>query len=521
VNREDSLARLQDASTTWDVLVIGGGATGLACAVDAAARGYRTGLLEQSDFAKATSSRSTKLIHGGFRYLKQGNLALVRHSLRERGLLLQNAPHLVRRLAFVVPHYAWWERPYYGLGLKLYDRLAGGLGLGASRHLSRGQALDLLPTLHPDGLRGGIRYYDGQFDDARLAICLAQTAHDQGGCAANYVRVLNLTKASGRLQGARAVDLESGREWDIRARTIINATGIFTDSIRRLDERDVRPMIQVSQGSHLVVDQSFLPGGNALMIPRTRDGRVLFVIPWHDRVLIGTTDTAIPEPVLEPRALEEEIAFLLDHAGHYLSKAPGRADVRSVFAGLRPLVSSGKGSVTSRLSRDHTIQISKSGLVTVTGGKWTTCRQMAAETIDQALRVAGLDFRPCRTQDLKLHGWVSGTNPDDPLRLYGSDSDLIRNETREKPAGNDAVHPARPCARSEVLWFIRQEMARTVEDILARRTRLLLLDARAAIESAPSVAGMLATELGRDGNWEQDQVQAFERVARGYILGNQ
>ncbi len=322
----------------WDVLVIGGGATGLGTAVDAAARGYRTALLEQGDFAKGTSSRSTKLIHGGFRYLRQGNVSLVRESLRERGLLLRNAPHLVHAIPFVLPAYGVWQKFFYGAGLKIYDLLAGRLGLGKTRLLSREETLRHLPTLSPDGLTGGVQYFDGQFDDARLAICLAQTLHDLGGVAVNYCPVATLLKSNGRVCGVVARDTESGRELTIRARVVINATGVFTDAIRRLDEPAAKPIITASQGAHIVLDRSFLPGDSALMVPKTDDGRVLFAIPWHGHVVIGTTDTLREDAPLEPRPLAEEIDFLLEHAARYLTRAPGKADILSAFAGLRPLL---------------------------------------------------------------------------------------------------------------------------------------------------------------------------------------
>ncbi|MBC8017820.1 MAG: glycerol-3-phosphate dehydrogenase/oxidase, partial [Verrucomicrobia bacterium] len=403
--RHELLQHLDDPRQLWDMIVIGGGATGLGTAVDAAARGYRTLLLEQRDFASGTSSRSTKLIHGGLRYLQQGNLTLVRESLHERGLLMQNAPHLVHNLSFIVPLYDWWEGPFYGAGLKLYDLLAGRLGLGPSRHMDRTETLDLLPTIEPDGLRGGIIYHDGQFDDARLAVSLARTLEDLGGVPLNYLEVKALEKSAERTSGVIARNRENGREYRLRARVVINATGVFCDAIRRLDDPAVDNIITPSQGIHLVLERSFLGGESAIMVPHTDDGRVLFAVPWSGRVLIGTTDTPVTNISAEPRPLAEEIEFLLTHAGRYLTRHPRRSDILSCFAGLRPLLKDCDKSETSTLSRDHAILVSNSGLVTVSGGKWTTYRKMAQEAVDQAESVAGQTARPSITAQLHIHGW--------------------------------------------------------------------------------------------------------------------
>lgn len=471
MNRDAHLQRLDEP---WDLIVIGGGATGLGAAVDAASRGFRVVLVEQSDFAKGTSSRSTKLIHGGVRYLKQGNLSLVREALRERGLLLRNAPHLVHPLPFVIPAYAHWDRLFYGAGLKLYDQLAGSLGIEPSHLLSKHETLDLLPTIHPDRLRGGVLYHDAQFDDAGLALALARTLTDLGGNPVNYLKVIALQK-----HGVRVLDLESGREHDLRAKAVLNATGVFADEIRRLDEPGCEPMLAPSQGIHLVLPREFLPGDHALMIPKTDDGRVLFAIPWSGRLLLGTTDTPVARATLEPVPLDTEVDFLLQHAGRYLTRGPQRSDVLSQFAGLRPLVKQGDRRKTSALSRDHVLRVSPNGLITLTGGKWTTYRRMGEDAVDAAIRVAGLEFRPSRTTTLAL------SRPDD---------------------GDDPVPRA-----------IRGEMARTVEDILARRTRDLLLDARASLERAPAIAATLAAELGRDAAWQEQQVRDYRKLAQSYL----
>ncbi len=521
MNRNAMLDALASADEPWDFVIVGGGATGLGCAVEAASRGYRTLLLEQSDFAKGTSSRSTKLVHGGVRYLRQGNVALVLEALKERGLLLKNAPHLVRDLPFVVPNYAWWEGPFYGIGLKMYDLLAGRSGFGRSRHLSKEETLARLPTLEPEGLDGGVVYYDGQFDDARLAVNLAQTAADEGGTLLNYVEVVGLIHEHGEVRGVLARDAETGAEHEIRARAVINATGVFTDRLRRLDDGDAAPLITPSQGVHIVLDRAFLPGDTAIMVPKTDDGRVLFAIPWHDRVLVGTTDTEVPHPELEPRPLAEELAYLFEHTARYLTRNPTAADVLSTFAGLRPLVGDPGGEGpggTAALSRDHTLLISPSGLVTITGGKWTTYRKMAEDTIDQAATLADLPDRPSVTRDLPIHGHHEEAAQFGDLADYGADAPAVAALLAERPAWGERLHPGRPVRAGEVVWSVREEMARTVEDVLSRRRRTLLLDARASLAMAPAVAALVAEELGRDAAWQRAQVEAFRALAAGYLV---
>jgi glycerol-3-phosphate dehydrogenase len=517
MKRERALAAL-DQERAWDFIVVGGGATGLGVAIDAASRGYRTLLLERGDIAQGTSSRSTKLVHGGVRYLQQGNVALVIDALKERGLLLANAPHLVRNLSFVVPNYEWWEGPFYGIGLKMYDLLAGRQGFGRSRVLSRDRTLQLLPTLEPEGLNGGVIYYDGQFDDARLAINMAQTAMEQGSVVLNYVDVTGLVKEDGLVLGVRARDAETGREWELRAGAVVNATGPWTDELRRMDDPAARRLVRHSQGVHLVLPRDFLPGESAIMVPRTDDGRVLFAIPWHDRVLVGTTDTPVAEASPEPVPLEEEIEFLLEHAGRYLDRDPVRGDVLSVFAGLRPLVGGeGAEGSTASLSRDHTLVISDGGLVTITGGKWTTYRKMAEDTVDQAATMAGLEDRPCVTRTLHLHGHHRHAERFGELEDYGSDAPALRELFEEDPRYARPLHDAFPIRGGQVVWAVRHELARTVEDFLSRRTRALVLDARAAMAAAPAVADLMAEELGRDRAWVDGQVEAFGALASGYL----
>jgi glycerol-3-phosphate dehydrogenase len=504
--------------TLWDMIVIGGGATGLGTAVEAASRGYRTLLLEQADFAQGTSSRSTKLIHGGVRYLQQGNLSLVLEALRERGLLIRNAPHLVHNQSFIVPLYDWWEGPFYGIGLKLYDMLAGKLGLGVSRLLSREETLQLIPTVEPHGLKGGVSYHDGQFDDARLAVSLALTLADMDGVPLNYLPVTGINRHNGLVVGVQARDRETGREYSIRGRVVINAAGPFIDGVRRMVDPAAKGLISPSQGVHLVLDGSFLPGESAIMVPHTDDGRVLFAVPWHGRTIVGTTDTPIPEATLEPRPLPDEIAFLLSHAARYLTRHPQRSDVLSVFAGIRPLVRSDAGGDTASLSRDHTLLVESSGLVTIAGGKWTTYRKMGEDTVNAAAQVAGLDERPSVTNNLKIHGWQDKGDPADPLKVYGSDADNLKHLLAENPDWCERLHPALPYCLGQVIWGVRCEGARTVEDILARRTRSLLLDARASMAAAPLVARLMAQELGQDRVWRELQVAAYSELAMGYLL---
>jgi glycerol-3-phosphate dehydrogenase len=529
MDRDVTLARVDSERDPWDVLVVGGGATGLGVAVDAAARGYRTLLLERHDFAKGTSSRSTKLIHGGVRYLRQGNVSLVLEALRERGVLRRNAPHLVHDVPFVVPSYDWWESPFYGIGLRLYDLLAGKEGFGASRLLSLDETLERLPTIETQGLRGGVLYYDGQFDDARLAIALALTAADLGAAVLNRVSVLRLLKEEGIVRGVEARDEETGAERVVRARVVVNATGPWSDGLRRLDDAEAPLLIRPSQGVHIVLDRRFHPGDAAIMVPHTDDGRVLFAIPWHQRVVVGTTDTPIAEVSLEPRPLAEELEFLLVHAARYLKEDPRPEDVLSAFAGVRPLVGNQAAENSAAISRDHTLLISESGLVTITGGKWTTYRKMAQDTVDHAALVAGLPERPCRTDALRLHGFfdepgvaAAGARSDGyrwgDLAIYGSDASAIEALARETPALAAPLHPRLPYLAAEVVWAVREEMALTVEDVLARRTRALLLDARASIEAAPRAAEILAAELGRDAAWRDQQVQFYTELARGYLI---
>ncbi|UCE07730.1 MAG: glycerol-3-phosphate dehydrogenase/oxidase [bacterium] len=518
MNREDMLTRIQSSAHEWDFIIIGGGATGMGTAIEAASRGYQTLLLEQADFGQGTSSRSTKLIHGGIRYLQQGNISFVLESLKERGLLRQNAPHLVHNLPFVVPNYDWWEGPFYGIGLKLYDILAGKHGFGQSKLLSKEETVEHIPTIEKKGLRGGVIYYDGQFDDARLVINMAETAAEQGGTLINYMKVISLIKSANMVSGVIATDMETGKEYKLNTKVVINATGVFTDSICKMDDLKAETMISPSQGVHIVLDKSFLPGDSAIMVPHTDDDRILFAIPWHDRVIVGTTDTPVSETFLEPQPFPEEIEFLLSHAARYLTKDPTSEDVLSVFAGLRPLVSGANQENTAALSRDHTLHISRSGLVTITGGKWTTYRKMAEDTIDQAEILAHLDVKPCVTKTLQIHGYHKNAEMFGDMAIYGADVPAIQDFLRENNRYDERLHPNLPIRAGEVIWTVRHEMARTVEDFLSRRTRVLLLDARASMEMAPRIADLMAKELGRKRAWKQEQIKQYNELAKRYLL---
>jgi len=515
--RAEILRQLGRQTEPWDVLVIGGGASGLGAAVEAVSRGYRTLLVERFDFSKGTSSRSTKLVHGGVRYLQQLNLTLVVDALRERGHMLRNAPHLVHDLSFVVPAYNYLSLPYYGFGLKVYEMLSGRLSLGRSELLSGETTLEKLPGLVAEGLRGGILYHDGQFDDARYAIALLRTFQDLGGTAINYVEAFGLLRRGGKVIGIQARDREDGAVFDVQAKAVVNACGVETEDILAMDGAVPGSLLAVSQGTHFVLPHSFLPGSTALMIPKTADGRVLFAIPWHGATIVGTTDEPVDSAPAEPRALLTEKKFLLEHIARYFGRTPAASEILSVWSGLRPLVRKG-GDKTSQLSRDHTILVSQSGLVTVTGGKWTTYRRMGQDAIDRACEVASLPKRPSRTLELKLHGWVADSAAMPSWeRVYGSDLPMIQTLSSEDAALDALLHPQLPFRLREVVWSARYEMARTVEDVLARRTRALFMDARAAIEAAPVVASLLARELQRSEEWKAKDLASFVELAKGYV----
>jgi glycerol-3-phosphate dehydrogenase len=516
MNRKQMIQQIESNTGQWDVCVIGGGATGLGAAVDAASRGYKTMLAEQYDFAKGTSSRSTKLVHGGVRYLQQGNIKLVMEALHERGILKKNVPHLVKNQSFVVPNYKWWEGPFYGIGLKVYDWMSGSLGLGPSQFLSKEETLQRAPTLDAEGLKGSVLYHDGQFDDARLAINLAQTAADHHATLLNYCPVTGLSKNNGRITGVKIHDSLANKDYEIHAKAIINATGVFTDSILKMDDGNNEDIIAPSQGVHIVLDKEFLPGESAIMVPHTDDGRVLFAVPWHNKIIIGTTDTAVENPSAEPIAMKEEINFILQQIGKYLSKIPTITDIRSVFAGLRPLVKA-SGKKTAEMSRDHLISVSDSGLITIAGGKWTTYRRMAEDVIDTVIEKSGLPFNQCVTKNLPIHGAKETQDFSAPLYYYGSDMENINAMIQKDQSLRELIHPMLPYIKAEIVWAVQQEMCMTVEDALARRTRALFLDAHAAIESAPKVAALMAIQMNKDEGWVAGELDSFNAVAKNYL----
>jgi glycerol-3-phosphate dehydrogenase len=520
---ENRASRLREIGqmAQWDVLVVGGGASGLGSALEAASRGYRTLLVESDDFAKGTSSRSTKLVHGGVRYLEQFNIHLVLDALKERGYMLRNAPHLVHKLGFVVPLYSYSGLPYYGVGLKVYEWLSGQLSFGKSEMLSRAETLQRLPTVTPENLKGGILYQDGQFDDSRYAITLMRTLENIGGLAINHVQAVSLLQRNGKVKGARLRDGESGEEFDVLASVVVNATGVFTERILHMDNPGEAPLLSISQGTHFVLPAEFLPSVNALMVPKTADGRVLFAIPWHKHLVVGTTDEAMPASKTEPRATGKETEFLTEHIRRYLGRSIQTSDVLSVWSGLRPLLRNGNAT-TSKLSRDHRVIVSPTGLVTVIGGKWTTYRKMGEDTIDHAAVVGGLSASTSKTVNLHLHGWVepgSQTSVEDSDKVYGSDLDQVRALGAGAPELNALLHPDLPYRKREVVWGARQEQARTVEDVLARRTRALFLNARAALEAAPEVSRILAEELNRSNAFREQDLEDFRTVAKGYVYG--
>lgn len=521
MNRSEQLTKLHNTEK-WDVIIIGGGASGLGTAVDAASRGYKTILFEAVDFAKGTSSRSTKLVHGGVRYLAQGDVHLVREALKERGLLAQNAAHLVKNQSFVIPNYHLLSGYFYTIGLKIYDLLSGFLSLGSSKYLSKKKTIEMLPNVEEKGLVNGVIYHDGQFDDSRLAINLAQTAVENGACLLNYIKVTNLLKdETNQIIGVQVQDQESGIKYEIKGSAVINATGVFTNAIMKLNDTVYKKYIVPSQGIHLVLDKSFLPGENALMIPKTKDGRVLFAVPWHNRIVVGTTDTLIKKQSLEPIALESEIQFVLETAQRFLAKKPERKDVLSVFAGLRPLAApKEEGKSTKEVSRSHKIIVSETGLITITGGKWTTYRKIAEDIIDKAIKTGKLQPNECRTEHLSIHGNQPTNAPDreNHLYIYGTDISKIIELQESEPELKEKLHPNHEFTMAEVVWAIRYEMARTVDDILARRVRLLFLDARAAIEVSEKTARILAKELGHNEAWIHSEISNFRQIAKGFLL---
>ncbi|WP_282069116.1 glycerol-3-phosphate dehydrogenase/oxidase [Olleya namhaensis] len=518
-NRE-TLVNQVKSNPNWDVIIIGGGATGLGAALDAATRGYKTLLLEQVDFAKGTSSRSTKLVHGGVRYLAQGNVDLVREALYERGLMLKNASHLVSKQSFIIPNYRWFDSAFYTLGLKVYDLLSGKLSFGKSTRINKSETVSRLSTLKNDKLKGGVVYYDGQFDDARLAINIAQSCIENGATVLNHFKVNTLLKnTDGKVNGVVAKDTESGLEYKLNAAVVINATGVFSDAVLKMDNISAKTSIRPSQGIHLVFDKSYLSGNDAIMIPKTEDGRVLFLVPWHNKVVVGTTDTLLDSHSLEPKPLEQEIDFILQTANKYLNKKATRKDVLSIFAGLRPLAAPKDNSEkTKEISRSHKIIVSSSGLITITGGKWTTYRRMAQDTINKVIALKKLPKLKCKTKDLLIHGANGIVDRSNHLYIYGTDQTLIADLITENPDLSVRLHPRLQFTKAEVVLAVRNEMARTIDDVLARRVRVLFLDAKAAIEIAPLVGELIREELNQTAAWKDEQISDFVKMAEQYVL---
>jgi len=518
MHRETILSQIEKNTQGYDFIIIGGGATGTGIVLEAASRGYSALLLEKSDFTKSTSSKSTKLLHGGVRYLAQGDIALVREACVERGRVLKNAPHLTKNQSFVIPTFGWWDELQYTVGLKIYDFLAGTYSLGSSKRISKKKTLEMIPTMKPELITAGVLYHDGQFDDSRLAVNVLQTAVEMGAHVVNYTEVTALKKsADGKVNGVAFRDVETGREYNVTGKAVINATGVFADQVLQMDQPGAPRSLRPSQGVHVVLDKEFLPGDYAIMIPKTDDGRVLFAVPWHNKVVVGTTDTPMDEANLEPVALEEEIEFILRTAGHYLTKKPKRGDVLSIFAGLRPLAApKAGGGKTKEISRSHKIVVSDSHLFTMVGGKWTTFRRMAQDMVEKVEEVNGWEKTVSKTKTLKIHGYKKDRDLKDPMYVYGTDKEKILDLARHNPDLSIVVSEKLSLVAAQVVWAIRHEMARTVEDVLSRRTRCILLDSKEATRIAPQVAAIMAAELGRDKNWENEQVEEFAALAANY-----
>ncbi|MGM5469565.1 glycerol-3-phosphate dehydrogenase/oxidase [Flavobacteriaceae bacterium LMO-SS05] len=518
-SRETLVNQLHD-DQNWEIIIIGGGATGLGVALDSVTRGYKTLLLEQVDFAKGTSSRSTKLVHGGVRYLAQGNIDLVKEALYERGLLLKNASHLVHNQSFIIPNYKWWDNFFYTIGLKVYDFLAGKLSFGKSLRINKNETASRLSTINTTHLKGGVVYHDGQFDDSRLAVNIAQSCIENGATVLNHFRVTQLQKnIDGKVNGVIAEDTETKKIYHLNAKVVINATGVFTDEVLKMDNSEAKEIVRPSQGIHLVLDKSFLPGKDAVMIPKTVDGRVLFLVPWHNRVLVGTTDTLLDSHSLEPKPLDKEVDFIISTVNTYLNKKVSKSDVLSIFAGLRPLAApKDKSEKTKEISRSHKIIVSNSELITITGGKWTTYRRMAQDTVNKAIALGKLPKAACKTKDLLIHGANGKVDDTNHLYIYGTDQKAIEQLIVDSPELGETLHPRLEFVKAEVVWAVRNEMARTIEDVLARRVRVLFLDSKAAIDIAPLAATLLAKELNKNEQWRQEQLSDFIKIANQYVL---
>ncbi len=515
MNRSGSLDKLNKVSQ-WDIIIIGGGASGLGIAVDASKRGYRTLLLEKYDFGKGTSSRSTKLIHGGVRYLQNGDITLVIESLKERGILKRNAPHLVRDLSFVIPSYDWWSNPFYGIGMKIYDMMAGNLGLGKSIMISKDETLELIPNVSKKGLRGGVIYHDGQFDDSRMAITLALTASSKKTALLNYCSVEKLLKEEDEVIGLEFQDTINSKKYKIKSKVVINATGVFAEEIIRMDQPNIDKMIQPSQGVHIVLEKKFLKSKHAILIPQTSDGRVLFAVPWKDYVVVGTTDTHVKTASIEPKPLKDEIDFILKNASKYMTLKPKKSDIKSVFAGLRPLAATSNKKSTKEVSRSHKIDIAPSGLISVLGGKWTTYRKIAQDAIDAAISINRLKKKKCKTEKIKLVGFKKKVDWNDPMHVYGSFKRKI--QSLGGLDDNRSLSKKFHITNNIIEWSILHEMALKLEDVLARRTRCIFLDAKESKRIAPKVAEKMAEVLEKDQKWIDEELKNFNKLIKNYIV---
>ncbi len=516
MNRNLNIKKLSNSETRWDIIIIGGGASGLGAAVDSASRGFKTLLVEKSDFSKGTSSRSTKLVHGGVRYMQNGDISLVIEALKERGIMKKNAPHLVKNMSFVIPSYNWWSNPFYGIGLKIYDMMAGKLGLGKSTILSKEETLKLIPNVKKKDLIGGVIYNDGQFDDSRMAISLAITAEKNGAILLNYFEVKKLMKKNNIINGIIVKDIINKKVFEIKGKVVINATGVFSDNIMRMDFPRKKKMIKPSQGVHLVLDQKFLKSRHAILIPHTSDGRVLFAVPWNNHVVLGTTDTPLSEIKDEPIPLKEEVNFILKNAQNFMTEKPKINDIKSVFAGLRPLAAESDKKNTKEISRHHKISVSESGLLSILGGKWTTYRKIAEDAINTSISIGGFNERKCITESLQIHGYMENPDWKDPLHVYGTDLNLIRD--LKIKSGNKSLSNKLYISPNQIIWSLKNEMAIKLEDILARRTRCLFLDAKETIRIAPKVLEIMKTFLKKDNDWEKKEFSNFMKISKNYII---
>lgn len=501
----------------FDVIVIGGGATGLGVAVEAITRGYSTLLLEAYDYGKGTSSKSTKLVHGGIRYLANFDFALVKEGLEERYYFLNNAPHLAKKQSYLIPFHNLFERFKYSVGIALYDAFAKDKKIGKSQFLSHDQLLSQAPQINPAGMSGGAIYYDGVFDDTRMLVTLLRTFEAQGGMVLNYHPVTDFLYQNNKISGVKAFDSLQGRVLEFTAKTVINATGTLTDVLlNKAEPQQAHQTVSAAQGTHLVFDKAIFDSPHCLVIPETSDGRILFVLPWHDKIIVGTTDVAVDQPSIEPIAQSAEIDFILETLNRYTKAPVTKAQVKSVFCGQRPLVRDPTQKSTKKISRRHEILETDNGLISIVGGKWTIYRRMGEDTINYAVRKNYLPASQSVTRDFKLFGHTASIDQSH-LAVYGSQAEKIL--AIQKQTGNfDKIHPDLPYLQAEIIYQVREEQAKTVEDVLARRTRAVLLDAKAAKQAAPLVAKLMATELGHDEAWVAQQVESFERFVRAYII---